>query len=144
MAFRDGNAIKFGQLGFIQITINRCCDQNAVTINKARQLRSIRRNFLLSNSLIPDPAVAVFRNRRINRSHDSTRRNMNMDGERGVVLTQSAIVWTNLGRPPPFWLIVTALDLKWYLPVNMAQPCYVTQWSCMGDGGVLFIWNICQ
>ena len=33
----------------------------------------------------------------------------NMDGERGAVLTQSAIVWT-----PPFWLVVTALGRNCY------------------------------
>ena len=44
---------------FIQVTINKWCGWNAVTINNAWQLRSIRRNFLLPKSAISDHAVAV-------------------------------------------------------------------------------------
>ena len=46
-----------------------------------------------------------------------TLRGCNIGGERGAVLTQSAIVWTHHVGSPPFWLIVTALDRNGYLPV---------------------------
>ena len=74
---------------FKQVTINRCRDWNAATINKAWQLRSIRRNVLLKSAIF-DLAAVVFHPKYQWVLWLSGR---NMGSERGSVLTQSAIVW---------------------------------------------------
>ena len=48
----------------------------------------------------------------------------NMDNVRGVVLTQSAIIWTHRFGRLPFWLIVTALDR------NCSLPGFVYHFAC--------------
>ena len=54
----------------------------------------------------------------------------NMDGERGAMLTQSAKVWTQRVRRPPFWLIVTAVDRNRSLPVGDQFTCYRWAGAC--------------
>ena len=53
----------------------------------------------------------------------------NMDGERGAVFTQSAIVWTHRVQLSPFWLILTALDPNCYLPVITVCAVSVQIWA---------------
>ena len=81
-------------------------------ISKAWQLRSIRRNFLIPISAISDMTLSMH----------------NMEDERGAVLTQSAKVWTHRVRPPPFWLIITALDRNRYLPMQLWQNQQTIGW----------------
>ena len=62
---------------------------------------------------------------------------LNMDDERGAVLTQSAKGCTHRVPRPPFWLIVTALDRNRYLPVNVWVGYFV--WNFKG-----YLWNSTQ
>ena len=51
----------------------------------------------------------------------------NISIERGAVLTQSVLVWTQRVRHPPFWLIISAFDHNCYPPVTIAPPNHAIQ-----------------
>ena len=137
MAFRDANA---NEIPTVTIHSVKLRPKDAAT---EMQLRSVRHDsydqfaIIFSSRYLQYPTLPLQFLTSKKSIGPMTLFMCNIDEERCAVLTQSAKVCTHRVRPPPFWLIVTALDRNRYLPA-----IYIPWWdldsSCVGITLVLW------